>query len=133
MSKSSIEREISLVFALLLGACSSTVLPDSDVAAADSDTVPFGMDASQSGDAVPIVERDCRDTLVTAADARWTAEYQALESGLCSGFCTRLRECGLLCEALSPVPVGCTNDAASAFDQCLHGGISNGIFSLGAC
>jgi hypothetical protein len=66
-------------------------------------------------------------------DAMMSAEFVTFDQGLCRGFCTRLVQCGVICQSLSPVVQNCTNDSVAAFDQCLRGGLNVQIFALPVC
>jgi hypothetical protein len=51
-------------------------------------------------------------------------ESTYFERGLCAGFCQRLYDCNLLCDALQNPPANCQSDPtaqASAFYQCVNG------------
>ncbi len=51
-------------------------------------------------------------------------ESTYFERGLCAGFCQRLYDCNLLCEALQNPPANCQTDPnaqAQAFYQCVNG------------
>jgi hypothetical protein len=54
-------------------------------------------------------------------------EYLFHDQGLCSHFCWRLRDCGLLCQALPADPM-CLNDSARDFARCVRGALRPEVF-----
>ncbi len=78
-----------------------------------------------------------------------TPEYMYFDRGMCSGFCWRLYECGVLCQALNPAhptyPSDCDHQPELAFAQCVRAEFVRGpdgsmiqplntqFFGLGQC
>lgn len=69
------------------------------------------------------------------ASQRVESEQQFFEDGLCSHFCLRLMECGVLCTALANPPAGCDNNnpSAEAFAMCVRGEINSDYFGVSRC
>jgi hypothetical protein len=74
-----------------------------------------------------------------------TAEWVYFDQGLCSGFCWRLRDCGVLCSALNPAdpgyPSACAadptsqaaNDAPETYTACIRGALRADFFGVASC
>lgn len=78
-----------------------------------------------------------RDSVVMPGDTTLnppeTAEYMFFDRGLCSHFCWRLRECGLLCAGLGRDEGTCDNDAPETFQDCVRGDIRGDVFGFPRC
>lgn len=56
-------------------------------------------------------------------------EYDYFDQGFCSHLCFRLRECGVLCDALLRNGQPCDNDSERAYLQCVRGELRTAIFT----
>ena len=65
--------------------------------------------------------------------ANETPGYMYFDRGLCSSFCARLRECGLLCDAMNQ-NTGCAPDDPFWYVECVRGNrLRMDYFGVGAC
>jgi hypothetical protein len=66
-----------------------------------------------------------------------SAEYVYFDQGLCSSFCLRLLECGVLCDSVQNRPENCGpgNDTAlrEAFRECVRGQLRRDFFGVDSC
>ncbi len=72
-------------------------------------------------------------TNVLVPGSQTEAEYDYFDQGMCSHFCFRLRECGVLCRSITGAGADCQNDSEAAFTQCVRGNIRTDLFGAAAC
>ncbi len=61
------------------------------------------------------------------------SEYDYFDQGMCAHMCLRLRDLGVLCEALSPAPPNCDPNSTAAYVQCVRGGLAMVPFGATFC